>query len=93
MLGRRAQRHRVMGHGPFGRKNHRPRHRRRLLDLLSVSISEAPGKPALLKAFDERLAHAGSHPRHALQLVDDSFNNYRTIMYDKYQKKRNNIAA
>jgi phosphatidylinositol 4-kinase len=70
----------------------RPGHRRRLLDLMRVSISEVPGKAGLLKAFEERLMHA-SHPPNALQLLDDSYDNYRTSLYDKYQRRRNNIAS
>lgn len=68
----------------------RPRHRRRLLDMMAVSIFEVPSKAALLDSFDKRLMHA-SFPPNALALVDESYDNYRTKMYDSYQKRRNGI--
>lgn len=73
----------------FGVLN-QPRHRRRLLDLMAVSIFEVPGKAAILDSFDKRLVYASYAPN-ALALVDESFDNYRTKMYDSYQKRRNGI--
>ncbi|TFJ85191.1 hypothetical protein NSK_003614 [Nannochloropsis salina CCMP1776] len=73
----------------FGVLN-QPRHRRRLLDLMAVSIFEVPGKAAILDSFDKRLIYASYAPN-ALALVDESFDNYRTKMYDSYQKRRNGI--
>jgi phosphatidylinositol 4-kinase B len=68
----------------------KPVHKKRLMDLMRVSIPDAPGKPAVVEGFLERLERM-SHPKIALALISESLNNWRTRMYDNYQRRFNGI--
>ena len=66
------------------------RHRKRLLDLIRVSISDAPAKADVVDAFLQRLDQAG-HERFARTMVSDSYDHWTTKLYDQYQKRTNSI--
>jgi len=66
------------------------RNRKRLLDLVRVSIPDAPTKAAVVDAFLQRLDQAAQE-RVARNLVSDSLDNWTTRIYDQFQKRSNNI--
>jgi phosphatidylinositol 4-kinase len=66
------------------------KHRRRLLDLLRVSILDVPDKANIVEQFFQRLEKV-ANPAAALAMIDESLDSRRTTWYDSYQLKVNGI--